>query len=98
MSVLSQSQIRFWEDNGYVVVPDAVPKENLERLVDALWKFLEMEPNNPADWYKYKPYTRENLCSPIGAAGMVARIPRCIRRFARFLAVTSFGSRWIEPT
>ncbi len=71
MPVLNKEDWDFWNENGYVVVHDAVPKGNLDAMVDALWEFLEMERDNPEDWYRYKPYTREDKCSPISAAGMV---------------------------
>lgn len=56
MHVLTASDYAFWEENGYVVVHDAVPQENLTRVVDALWHFLEMDPANPESWY---PPTRQ---------------------------------------
>ena len=71
MTILSQKDWDFWEENGYLVVPNAVPPENLTALIDAIWEFLEMDPDNPDDWYKYKPYRRGDLCSPISEAGMV---------------------------
>ncbi len=71
MAILSEESVKFWDRFGYVVIHNAVPKENLEALVNAIWEFLEMDPCNPEDWYRYKPSTRENRCSPISAAGMV---------------------------
>lgn len=71
MPVLSDRDWAFWEENGYVVIPNAVPRENLDALVEQIWTFLEMEENDRESWYKYKPYTREDLCSPISQAGMV---------------------------
>ena len=71
MSVLSKEDWDFWEENGYVVVHNAVPRANLDAGVDTIWEFLEMDPDNTEDWYKYKPYTRQNKCSPISAADMV---------------------------
>ena len=41
--VLSAADRDFWEDNGYVIVHDAVPKENLEAVIDAIWNFLQMD-------------------------------------------------------
>jgi len=29
-----------WEENGYVIIPDAVPQENLDEVIDAIWEFL----------------------------------------------------------
>lgn len=69
--VLSDSDHAFWEENGYVVVPDAVPRENLDRLVEAIWEFLEIDPDDPEDWYRHDPYTRERRTSPISSGGMV---------------------------
>jgi hypothetical protein len=33
-------------------VPDAAPRENLEAAVDLIWEFLEMDRNDPEDWYR----------------------------------------------
>ena len=71
MPVLSKEDRAFWEENGYVIVRNAVPQENLDAMVAAIWEFLEMDSECEEDWYKYQPYTRDNLCSPISAAGMV---------------------------
>lgn len=71
MSVLSTQDKAFWEEHGYVIIPAAVPQENLAHMVETIWAFLQIDPNNQEAWYKYKPYTRENSCSPISSAGMV---------------------------
>lgn len=52
MPVLSPEDHAFFEENGYVVVHDASPKEFLEAAVTAIWEFLGMDPNNPNDWYR----------------------------------------------
>lgn len=51
MSVLSAADHRFFQENGYVVVRDAAPQANLDATIDAIWSFLEMDRNNPEDWY-----------------------------------------------
>ena len=71
MAVLSKEDWAFWEENGYVVVHEAVPQKNLDAMVDAIWTFLEIDRDDPEQWYRYKPYTREDRCSPISSAGMV---------------------------
>ena len=71
MTVLSKADRAFWEANGYVIVPNAVPQENLDRMVEAIWWFLDMDPEDSETWYKHKPFTRDNRCSPISAGGMV---------------------------
>ena len=61
MSVLSEAGREFWEENGYVVIHDAVPQENLTAVTDATWDFLEMDRNDPDDWYR----------EPLSPGGMV---------------------------
>ncbi len=52
MAVLSQEDRSFWEDQGYVIVPDAVPPENLKALAEVIWDFQGMDPENPESWYR----------------------------------------------
>jgi hypothetical protein len=49
--VLSQQDREFFDENGYVVVPNAAPPENLEAVIAAIWSFLEMDPDDPSTWY-----------------------------------------------
>ena len=55
MSVLTAEDRKFWEENGYVVVHNAVPSENLKAAERAVWDFLEMQPNDPGSWYPDPP-------------------------------------------
>ena len=50
MRILSDEQMQFWHDFGFVVVHDAVPPENLQAVIDAIWAFQEMDPENPDTW------------------------------------------------
>ena len=52
MAVLSKEDRAFWEENGYVVIPNAVPQENIDAMVETIWDFLGMDPNDPDDWYR----------------------------------------------
>jgi hypothetical protein len=52
MSVFSPSDLDFFRENGYVILHDAVPPENLQAVVDAVFGFLEMDPDDPEDWYR----------------------------------------------
>ena len=61
MQVLSQEDHAFFKENGYVVVHNAVPQDNLDAVIDALWEFLEMDRHNPDDWYR----------EPLHPSGMV---------------------------
>ncbi len=51
MHVLSPDDLRFFDDNGYLVVPSVVPPENLDAAIAAVFDFLEMQPDNPQSWY-----------------------------------------------
>jgi len=52
MAIFTQDDLSFFDQNGYVVLKDAVPPENLRAVVDAVFDFLGMDPNNPSDWYR----------------------------------------------
>ncbi|HMN29169.1 MAG TPA: phytanoyl-CoA dioxygenase family protein, partial [Caldilineaceae bacterium] len=50
----------FWEANGYVIIPNAVPQENLDAVIDAIWWFLGVDRNDREAWYT----------APIAKSGM----------------------------
>jgi hypothetical protein len=52
LRVLSEDDWRFWRENGYVIVRDAVPRANLEAVIELLWEFQEMNPDDPETWYR----------------------------------------------
>src|SRR5579872_59135 len=52
MPLLSPEDHTFFKENGYVVVHNVVPQENLDAVIDALWEFLGMDRNDPEDWYR----------------------------------------------
>ena len=47
MNLLSSSDLEFWEENGYVVIPDAVPGENLDAVLEAVQAFTGKDCTNP---------------------------------------------------
>jgi hypothetical protein len=51
LRVLSEEDWQFWINNGYVVIKNAVPAEQAEKLAQFLWEFEEKDPNNPDTWY-----------------------------------------------
>ncbi|MBX3012019.1 MAG: phytanoyl-CoA dioxygenase family protein [Caldilineaceae bacterium] len=59
--VLTPEQRAFWEENGYVIIPNAVPQANLDAVIDAIWDFLEVDRNNPETWYQ----------APVSKGGML---------------------------
>jgi len=52
LRVLSEEDWNFWIHNGYVVIKDAVPKEQVKRLADYLWEYEGKDQNDPETWYK----------------------------------------------
>jgi ectoine hydroxylase-related dioxygenase (phytanoyl-CoA dioxygenase family) len=52
LRVLSEDDWEFWIENGYVVIKNAVPREQAERLADYLWKYEDKDANDIETWYK----------------------------------------------
>src|SRR5215212_8839110 len=51
LRVLSEEDWLFWQHNGYIVIKNAVPLEQVKRLADLLWEFEEKDPDNQQTWY-----------------------------------------------
>lgn len=51
LRVLSEEDWFHWIENGYVVVKNAVPKEQAKATADFLWEFEEKDSNDPDTWY-----------------------------------------------
>ncbi len=69
LRVLSKDDWAHWTTNGYVIVKQAVPMENVERLVDLLWRFEEKDPDDPSTWYA--PQRRAHGRAELNNTGMV---------------------------
>lgn len=50
--VLKEEDLVFWEENGYVVVHDAVTAENCLAAEQAIWAFLGMDAEDSDTWYQ----------------------------------------------
>ncbi len=51
LRVLSEADWDFWKQNGYVVIKNAVPKEQALATASFLWSFEEKDPEKPDTWY-----------------------------------------------
>lgn len=69
LRVLSEEDWDFWITNGYIVIKDAVPKQQVKKLADFLWEFEEKDPANPATWYA--PPRAEMKMKELTNTGMV---------------------------
>ena len=48
---LSTDEIAFWDENGYVILRDAVPPQNCQAVVRAICEFLGADLERPETWY-----------------------------------------------
>ena len=51
LRILTEEDWAFWIQNGYVVIKNAVPREQALRTADFLWEFEEKDKNDPTSWY-----------------------------------------------
>jgi ectoine hydroxylase-related dioxygenase (phytanoyl-CoA dioxygenase family) len=51
LRVLSMEQWEFWKNNGYVVIKNAVSKEQASQTAAFLWEFEEKDPEDKSTWY-----------------------------------------------
>jgi len=69
LKVLSEEDWSFWVTNGYIVVKNAAPREQVDRLADFLWEFEEKDPHDPGTWYA--PPRAEMQMKELTNTGMV---------------------------
>ena len=69
LRVLSEDDWAFWKENGYIVVKNAVPREQAERTAAFLWEFEEKDPEDPTSWYT--PPRAEMRMKELTGTGMV---------------------------
>ena len=51
LRLLTEEQWAFWKYNGYIVIKEAVPREQARATADFLWEFEEKSAGNPDTWY-----------------------------------------------
>ncbi|NBO48766.1 MAG: hypothetical protein EBU80_03410 [Chitinophagia bacterium] len=51
LRVLSEEDWQFWIQNGYIVIKNAIPREQALATASFLWEFEEKDPNNKDTWY-----------------------------------------------
>jgi hypothetical protein len=73
--VLSETDLAFWDEYGYVVLHDAVPSATREAAAEALWEYLGAREDEPETWYRNRdhgimvqyfqhPAFEANRCAP----------------------------------
>lgn len=69
LRVLSENDWRFWNENGYIIISQAVPEENIKATHDLLWEFEEKDSDDHETWYR--PPRREIEMKELVNSGMV---------------------------
>lgn len=52
LRVLTMEQWNFWKEQGYVVIKNAVSREQAQKTADFLWEFEDKDPKDKATWYE----------------------------------------------
>lgn len=69
LRVLSEEDWAFWKHNGYIIIKNAVPKEQAKATAEFLWEFDEKDPKDPETWYA--PPRAEMQMKELTGTGMV---------------------------
>ncbi|MDD5057590.1 MAG: phytanoyl-CoA dioxygenase family protein [Sideroxydans sp.] len=49
--VLTPEEMKFWDENGYVVLKNAISREDAKASEQVVWDFLGLAPDKPEAWY-----------------------------------------------
>jgi len=52
MPILTADDFDFFDENGYLRIPELIPADECDAVIDAMFWFLEMDRNDPEDWYR----------------------------------------------
>ena len=69
LKVLSEEDWAFWIQNGYIVIKNAIPREQALETAAFLWEFEEKDPNDESTWYA--PPRAEMKMKELAGTGMV---------------------------
>jgi hypothetical protein len=69
LRVLSEDDWKFWKENGYIVIKNAVSNEQARVTANFLWEFEEKNPDDPETWYA--PPRAEMQMKELTNTGMV---------------------------
>lgn len=69
LRVLSEADWRHWTTRGFVIIRGAVEPSFIKPVLDMLWAFQEMDPQDPSTWYR--PQLREHKMKELNNTGMV---------------------------
>lgn len=49
---LSEADIHFFKTQGYIVIPNAIPQQDVQKSCQAIWSFLNMDSEDATTWYR----------------------------------------------
>lgn len=72
MAILTNGQVNFFQENGYLVCREMIPREWTEEALDLVWENLDAERSDPASWVDQGYKT----IGGVGGSDIVKRIVR----------------------
>ncbi len=51
LRLLTEEQWQFWKHNGYIIIKQAVPREQAQQTADFLWEFEDKNQSDHTTWY-----------------------------------------------
>ncbi|MFQ3341533.1 MAG: ectoine hydroxylase-related dioxygenase (phytanoyl-CoA dioxygenase family), partial [Flavobacteriaceae bacterium] len=69
LKVLTNLEWKFWVQNGYIVIKNAIPKDQARATADFLWEFDEKDPQDSTTWFA-KPRAEIQM-KELAGTGMV---------------------------
>ena len=69
LKALGEEDWTFWKENGYVIIKNAITKEQAQKTADFLWAFEEKDPADKNTWYA--PPRAEMRMTELINSGMV---------------------------
>ncbi|MBK9314171.1 MAG: phytanoyl-CoA dioxygenase family protein [Acidobacteria bacterium] len=55
LRILNEENWSFWRENGYLHLQNVAPAKLINPVIDLIWEFQEMDPNDPESWYRRPP-------------------------------------------
>ncbi len=53
--VLDENEISFWNEHGYIIIKEAITKQDCEDTIAAICDFIEVKKDDPSTWYNAHP-------------------------------------------
>jgi hypothetical protein len=52
--VFTQEELKVWEENGYIILKNAISQAACKQAEEAIWQWLEASPDHLASWYQHQ--------------------------------------------